>query len=79
MVSFKTHTMKIIDCIITAQPKGWLDPMPKVIATFEDNSVVELFEYYPDEISFTESEFIGLTEDEARHLKFVKDKNFLQS
>ena len=71
--------MKIIECTITAQPKGWLDPMPRVIATFEDGTTKELFEYYPDEISFTESEFIGLTEDEARHLKFVKDKKFLQS
>lgn len=53
--------------------------MPRVIATFEDGTTKELFEYYPDEISFTEKEFIGLTEDEARHLKFVKDKNYLQS
>ena len=71
--------MKIVECTITAQPKGWLDPMPRVIATFEDGTTKELFEYYPDEISFTEKEFIGLTEDEARHLKFVKDKNYLQS
>lgn len=71
--------MKIVSCIITAQPKGWLDPMPRVIATFEDGTTKELFEYYPDEISFTEKEFIGLTEDEARHLKFVKDKQYLQS
>lgn len=60
-------------------PKGYFDPMPKVIATFEDGTTKELFEYYPDEISFSESEFIGLTEDEARHLKFKKDKHYLQS
>jgi hypothetical protein len=71
--------MKIVSCKITAQPKSFLDPMPKVIATFEDGTSKELFEYYPDEISFTESEFIGLTEDEARHLKFKKDKQYLQS
>jgi hypothetical protein len=71
--------MKIISCKITAMPKGMFDPMPKVIATFEDGSIKEIFEYYPDEISFSENEFIGLTEDQARHLKFIKDRNFLQS
>lgn len=71
--------MKITSCMITAQPKGFFDPMPKVVATFEDGSVKELFEYYPDEISFSSSEFIGLTEAEAIHLKFVKDKRYLQS
>jgi hypothetical protein len=71
--------MKIIDCYITAQPKDFFDPMPKVVATLEDGSIKELFEYYPDEISFTAGEFIGLTEDEARHLKFKKDKAYLQS
>jgi hypothetical protein len=71
--------MKIVKCTITAQPRSFLDPMPKVIITLEDGTTKELFEYYPDEISFTESEFIGLTEDEARHLKFVKDKHYLQS
>jgi hypothetical protein len=71
--------MKIIKCTITAQPKGWFDPMPKVIITLEDGTTKELFEYYPDEISFTAEEFIGLTEDEARHLKFKKDKAYLQS
>lgn len=71
--------MKIVSCTITAMPKGLFDPMPKVIATFEDGTTKQLFEYYPDEISFTESEFVGLTEDEARHLKFVKDKQYLQS
>ena len=60
-------------------PKGYFDPMPKVIATFEGGTTKELFEYYPDEISFSEIEFIGLTEDEARHLKFKKDKHYLQS
>ena len=52
--------------------------MPRVIVTFEDGSLKTLFEYYPDEISFTESEFIGLTESEARYLKYTKDKDFLR-
>lgn len=69
--------MKIVKCKITQQPKTFFDPMPKVIATFEDGSKKELFSYYPDEISFTEQEFIGKTEDEARRLKFEKDKDYL--
>ena len=39
----------------------------------------KLFEFYPDEISFSSNEFVGLTIEEARHLKFEKDKKFLQS
>lgn len=70
---------KIISCTISAMPQDFFDPMPVVTVTFEDGTIKDLFEYYPDEISFTEKEFIGLTEDEARHLKFTKDKNYLQS
>jgi len=70
--------MKITNCIITKQPERFEDPMPRVIVTFEDGSLKTLFEYYPDEISFTESEFIGLTESEARYLKYTKDKDFLR-
>lgn len=71
---------KIIKAYITAMPKSFFDDMPKVMVTLEGNNEPELlFEYYPDEISFQASEFIGLTLDEARHLKFKKDKQFLQS
>lgn len=71
--------MKITSVRITAMPKSLFDPMPEVHATFEDGTERMLFSYYPDEISFSPSEFVGLTEDEARHLKFVKDRNYLQS
>lgn len=71
--------MKIVSAEITAMPKDFFDPMPKVRATFSDGQVKELFEFYPDEISFTAEEFVGLTEEEARHLKFTKDKNYLRS
>jgi len=71
--------MKIIKCSISAMPKSMFDPMPRITVTLDDGSTQELFEYYPDELSFTEQEFIGLTLEEARHLKFVKDKQYLQS
>ena len=71
--------MKIISARITAMPKSFFDPMPKVYITLENEVEEFLYEYYPDEISFTTSQFIGLTKDEAIHLKFVKDKRFLQS
>ena len=38
-----------------------------------------LFAYYPDEISFTTDELIGLTIDEAFKLKKQKDLRYLQS
>ena len=75
--------MKIISAIITPMPRpmphGMFDPMPEVIATFEDGSSKSLFSFYPDEISFRASEFIGLTEDEAGSLFHRKDVSFLQS
>ena len=40
-------------------PTGMSDPMPTVTATFESGEVKELFAFYPDEISFEESEFLG--------------------
>ena len=60
--------------------KSMWDGPPKVYVKFEGFEEEHfLFDFYPDEISFTESEFVGLTEPEARHLKFKKDKAFLQS
>jgi hypothetical protein len=55
------------------------DPMPEVIATFEDGSTKTLFSFYPDEISFREHEFVGLTEQEAHTLFQKKDISYLRS
>lgn len=60
-------------------PKSFFDDMPKVMVTLEDGTEKQLFEYYPDELSFRAEEFIGLTEEQGRQLKFVKDKQYLQS
>lgn len=71
--------MKVVSCRITEQPKSLFDPMPKVYVTLEDGKEQFLFDYYPDEISFRPSEFVGLTIEECRHLKFVKDRRYLTS
>lgn len=60
-------------------PEGMFDPMPEVIATFEDGSSKTLFSFYPDELSFQASDFIGLTEEQARDLRHRKDVSFLRS
>ena len=60
-------------------PKGMFDPMPKVEVQFNNGVEKILFEFYPDEISFSEDEFIGLTEDEAYRLRIVRDINYIQS
>ena len=55
------------------------DRMPAVKVQFNNGEEKTLFEFYPDEISFKESEFIGLTEESAQRLKFKKDKKYIQS
>lgn len=70
---------KVVSCRITTQPETYFDPLPKVYVTLDNNTEECIFDYYPDEISFTPDEFIGLTIKECRHLKFVKDKNYLKS
>ena len=71
--------MKVIKSRITEQPINIFDPIPQVFVTLENGEEQFLFDYYPDEISFTPEEFIGLTIGECYRLKFNKDKQFLQS
>jgi hypothetical protein len=75
--------MKIQSVIITPLPRpmplGMFDAMPEVIATFENGSTKTLFAFYPDEVSFRASEFIGLTEEEAHSLFQQKDTAYLRS
>ena len=75
--------MKITSAIITPMPRpmpeGMFDPMPEVVATFEDGSTKSLFSFYPDEILFRASEFVGLTEQEALGLRHRKDIAYIQS
>lgn len=70
---------KIASATHGPMPKGFLDDMPRVTVTFEDGSSKELFEFYPDEISFRPEEFVGLTEEGARKLRHAKDVAYLKS
>ena len=73
----------IVKCSIGPYPRpieqGMFDRMPEVKVQFHNGDEKTLFEFYPDEISFKESEFIGITEESARRLKFEKDKRYIQS
>ena len=60
-------------------PEGMFDQMPTVTVKLSNGETLSLFEYYPDEITFVESEFIGLTVAEAESLLFQKDVKYLQS
>ena len=71
--------MQITAAHITAMPQSIFDAMPEVIVTLEDGSTRKLFTYYPDEISFTEGEFVGLTVPQAHALRHRKDVAYLQS
>ncbi len=79
MYTLKHIVMKVIKCRITEQPKSLFDEMPRVFVTTEDGTEHFLYQYYPDEISFTESELIGLTLEECGRLYTEKDLRYLRS
>jgi hypothetical protein len=69
---------RIVKARITEMPRTLLDPIPEVHVTLEDGTERLLFSFYPDEIQFGAEEFVGLTLAEARHLKFLKDRDYLR-
>ena len=69
---------KIVGCIITT------DCMPNIISVIvpdgtEHGTEHVIAHFYPDEISFREEEFVGLTVDEAIELFRKRDIAYLQS
>jgi hypothetical protein len=71
---------KIIKCRITAMPKGLFDPVPQIFVVLEGEEDEQyLFSFFPDEISFNESEILGKTIAECRTLYTEKDKKYLLS
>jgi hypothetical protein len=71
--------MKVVSARITEMPKTLFSPMPQVHVTMENGKEQFLFEFYPDEISFTSNEFVGLTIEECYSLKGKKDRKYLTS
>ena len=68
---------RIVSAIITPGPSplpgGVFDQAPRVIATLDDGREVELFSFYEHERSFAPAQFVGLTVDEGRRLKFAPE------
>jgi len=64
---------KIVACNI--ESVRWKN---EVHVTYDDGSSEMIFRYYPDEISFTESELIGLTRDAAQTLHEQRDKDYIR-
>jgi hypothetical protein len=66
---------RIVSAMITPGPSplpgGVFDQAPRVIATLDDGREVELFSFYAHERSFAAEQFVGLTVDEGRRLKFA--------
>ena len=50
-----------------------------VEAEFSDGTSKRLFQFYADEIQFTEQEFIGLTAEQAGALRHDRDVMYLMS
>lgn len=63
---------------ITEPPLQIGDPMPTVKVRVDGGDEVDLFTYYPDELSFTPEEFIGLTIEEGRRLRHTRDVAYLR-
>lgn len=71
--------MKIVSAKIEKIGRGKIFCTNNVIATFEDGHIEKIFNYYPNEISFTPNEFIGKTKDECFDLFYKKDMEYLKS
>jgi len=68
---------RIVSVVITPGPGplpgGVFDQAPRVIATLDDGRDVELFSFYAHERSFGAQQFVGLTVEEGRRLKFAPE------
>ena len=63
---------------ITFPPRATRYDMQSVVATMSDGSVQDVFQFYTDEISFSQCELVGLTIREMKQLRFNKDVAYVQ-
>jgi hypothetical protein len=50
-----------------------------VEVAYDDGTTEDVVRFYPDELTFCGREFIGLTREEAQHLFYKKDVEYLRS
>ena len=80
MATILPNDAVIVAARIVPREGGMFGSSPKVMVKVAGDAAEGiLFEYYEDEISFRAEEFVGKTVSEGRHLKFVKDVEYLQS
>ena len=72
------RTNLVVSARITPLPTRLGDPLPEVWVTCEDGIETRVFDFYPDEIMFSDRDFVGLTVEECRLFKFGRDRAFLQ-
>jgi hypothetical protein len=65
--------------ITTPDPEGGIGFDSRIIATMTDGTEVDIIGFFPDEISITESDVIGLTGQEVKDLVYTKDLAFISS
>ena len=58
---------------------GNMHSIDVIVKTNDSEKPIKLFSYFPDEISFTQNELIGLTIPEAHSLRTKKDIAYLQN
>ena len=51
----------------------------EVYVTYHNDKTEKIFSYYPDELTFSSDEFLGLTKEQALELYYNRDKQYLQS
>ena len=72
---FQQVARKIVSVEITdgpgPLPHGVFEQAPRVIARLDDGSRAELFCFFAHERSFSPAEFVGLSVEEGRRLKFA--------
>lgn len=80
-----TPVKKIVHASVGPFPMSFNDfvangmRLPEVNVVYEDGSREMLFSFYPDEIMFHDSEFIGLTREQAMTARHKKDVAYIRS